>query len=143
MISLRFWFIFYFFVKVNFTRTRALVYFGLAFLEFIPVVDEFPLWTIDIIAVLMMVAAEDRMPFLRKLDRAAQTRGGRISNAAELKGMMSKSQQNALRRVSGAIMKRTGNDKEGRIPLPMNSERDQKIAEQRAKKADQSNEPRS
>jgi hypothetical protein len=46
---------------VNFKGTIALVFFGLAFLEFVPVVAEFPLWTIDIIAVIIMTKAEDRL----------------------------------------------------------------------------------
>lgn len=56
-----YWLVFKLFLKVNFTRTRALVFFCLAFLEFIPIVKDFPLWSADIIAVIMMVAAEDRL----------------------------------------------------------------------------------
>ncbi|MES2060076.1 MAG: hypothetical protein V4438_03535 [Patescibacteria group bacterium] len=46
---------------VNFTKTRALIFFGLALIELIPGVDVFPLWTIDIIAVIFLVMAEDKL----------------------------------------------------------------------------------
>ncbi len=45
---------------VNFTRTRAMVFMGLGLLKFIPLIQEFPLWTLDVIAVGMMVRIEDK-----------------------------------------------------------------------------------
>jgi hypothetical protein len=103
-----FWFIFYFFLKVNFTRTRALVFFGMALLEFIPVVKDFPLWTADVIAVMMMVAAEDRIGWLKKLDASVKTNkvgfGSKITNVEELRKMTDPAQLKSLRGVSGAIM---------------------------------------
>lgn len=46
---------------VDFKKTRALIFFGLAALEFIPVVDALPLWIIDVVAVIITVRMEDRL----------------------------------------------------------------------------------
>lgn len=54
------WMYFYFVCKVNFTRTRAFVFFGLALLEFIPIVKQFPLWSADVIAVIIMTNMQDK-----------------------------------------------------------------------------------
>jgi len=148
MITVLFWFIFYFFLKVNFTRTRAFIFFGLAFLEFIPVVDEFPLWTLDVIAIIMMVAAEDRIPALKKLDQAAKTNkfgfGNKITNADQLKASMNPRELRAMKRVSGAIMNAAGQIS-GKMPGSRGrqnfngqvtaNERGQKIAAQKERKA--------
>jgi hypothetical protein len=147
LITVLFWFIFYFFLKVNFTRTRALVFFGLAFLEFIPVVDEFPLWVIDVIAVIMMVAAEDRIPALKKLDQAVKTNkfgfGNKITNTAELKAGMNPREMRTMKRVSGVIINAAG-QVSGKMPGGMGrqnfngqvaaNERGQKIAAQKERK---------
>ncbi len=53
-----FWFWSY---KVNFKKTRALIFFGIAALEFIPVVNVLPLWIIDVVAVIITVRMEDRL----------------------------------------------------------------------------------
>lgn len=46
---------------VSFRGTRAIVFFGLAFLELFPVLGgQFPLWTLDVIAVIAMVKLEDK-----------------------------------------------------------------------------------
>ncbi|MEI8337824.1 MAG: hypothetical protein WCF92_01605 [bacterium] len=47
--------------KVNFTKNRALVFIGLGLLKFIPVIEEFPLWIMDVIAVSTMVRMEDKL----------------------------------------------------------------------------------
>jgi hypothetical protein len=47
--------------KVDFKKTRALIFFGLAALEFFPVVDALPLWIIDVVAVIITVRIEDRL----------------------------------------------------------------------------------
>ncbi len=103
-----FWFIFRFFLKVNFTRTRALVFFGMALLEFIPLIKDFPLWTLDVATVMMMVAAEDRIPWLKKLDQSVKTNkfgfGSNITNRERLHEMTNPEQLKSLRGVSGAIM---------------------------------------
>lgn len=46
---------------VNFKGTVALVFFGIGFLELFPIADEFPLWTIDVLVVVLMTAAEDKL----------------------------------------------------------------------------------
>lgn len=156
-----FWFIFYFFLKVNFTRTRALVFFGIGLLEFIPIIKDFPLWTIDIIAVIMMVAAEDRIPALKRLDQSVKTDrfgfGNKITNAEQLKSGMNPRELRAMKRVSSVIMRRaelasnavpTITDKAAErkqnfnkqvrqaneMPVPMSGTREQKIAAQKEKK---------
>lgn len=53
-----FWFWAY---KVDFKKTRALIFFGIAALEFIPVVNVLPLWIIDVVAVIITVRMEDRL----------------------------------------------------------------------------------
>ena len=40
---------------------KALVFNGLALLEIIPAIDELPLWTLDILLMLAIVKAEDKM----------------------------------------------------------------------------------
>jgi hypothetical protein len=157
-----FWFLFYFFCKVNFTRTRALVYFGIALLEFVPYVGILPLWTFDIIAVIMIIRAEDRIPFLKNLDQSTRTNkfgfGSKVTNAEQLKTMMNPRELRAMKRISGAIMRKAGLasntiptfvDKESQrgknfdkqvgqvneIPVPMEGSREQKIATQKEGKA--------
>ena len=49
---------------VSFTKTRAFVFFGFALLEMFPGVDAFPLWTADVIAVMAMTTAEDKIEAL-------------------------------------------------------------------------------
>ncbi len=129
-------FVFYFFLKINFTRTRALVYFGIGLLELcVPILDLLPFWTIDVIVVMLMVAAEDRIPALKKLDQAVKTNWrGNIKNAAKLKESIGKPQLNALRRTTGAIMTAVR-------PEQMRNAREQKIAAQKAaKSSEQENE---
>ncbi len=46
--------------KVNFRKTRAIIFFGIAALELIPVVNILPLWIIDVVAVIITVRMEDR-----------------------------------------------------------------------------------
>jgi hypothetical protein len=161
LITALFWFIFYFFCKVNFTRTRAFVYFGIALLEFVPYVGILPLWTFDIIAVIMMIRAEDKLPFLKKLDQSTQTNkfgfGSKVTNASQLRTMMNPRELRAMKRVSGVIMRKAGLasnviptitdkaaerkqnfDKQVRqaneMPVPMSGTREQKIAAQKGKK---------
>jgi hypothetical protein len=47
--------------KVSFTKTRAIIFFGLAIAEMLPGVDAFPLWIIDVLAVIITVSMEDRL----------------------------------------------------------------------------------
>ncbi|MFA6464045.1 MAG: hypothetical protein WCV55_03505 [Candidatus Paceibacterota bacterium] len=47
--------------RVSFTGTRAFVFAGFALLEFIPGIQEFPLWILDVVAVCIMVRLEDKL----------------------------------------------------------------------------------
>lgn len=104
LVLVMFWFIFYFFLKVNFTKTRAFVYFAIGLLEFIPVVKEFPLWTADVLAIIMMVAAEDRVPALKNLDNSNLAK----TNPTKLKSMMGTEQINNIKNISGDIINQVG-----------------------------------
>lgn len=59
-VTFGFWLVFRF-MGVSFTKTRALIFFGLAFLEMFPGLDAFPLWTIDVVAVCVATMAEDKL----------------------------------------------------------------------------------
>ena len=85
---------------VSFTGTRAFVFFGLGLLNFFPGASEFALWTADVIAVIVMVAAEDRIPALKELDQTGLAK----KNPAALKAMMNPKQIQDLKGVSGGIM---------------------------------------
>ncbi len=55
-----YWFIFRR-LGVNFTKTRGLIFFGLALFEFFPAVEELPLWTLDVLLVILMSRAESAL----------------------------------------------------------------------------------
>lgn len=95
------WIIFRFFLKINFTRTRAFVFFALGLLEFVPVVKEFPLWTADVAAVMIMATLEDRITVLKKLDNT----GLASKNPAKLKEMLNEKDIRTLKGASNVIMK--------------------------------------
>src|SRR3989344_1758286 len=88
------WLFFYFICKVNFTATRTLLFVGLGFLEFFPGVKQFPIWTADVVAVIMMTNWEDR-----------------FGKKALLKAFQSPTRQKKLRQgIMGAINRRTANN---------------------------------
>jgi hypothetical protein len=86
---------------VSFTKTRAFVFFGLAILKLFPVIDAFPLWTLDVVAVCVMTMAEDKIGVLKDLSGTFAKGGAAAATAA-----MTMAQKNALRRTSSVIMNR-------------------------------------
>lgn len=121
---------------VSFNKTRALVFFGLGFLEMFPGADAFPLWTVDVIAVAMLANMEDRLGI-----------GGKsIVENPRTRAILKKGIMKATNRTVGrsALLRNTLNDqnqgkwdKQSRLGSgrpATNPTRDAKIAAQREQK---------
>ncbi len=132
---------------VNFRGTIALIFFGLGFLELFPGLTEFPLWMIDVLAVILLTNMEDRLGMSGK-QLVEDKRTGRILK----RGIMRATNRGMQNRVAlqEKVMSKSGNRWESEsehqkvgtsVPIA-NTERDAKIAAQRQKnpsKNDQNN----
>lgn len=123
--------------KVSFTKMRALIFFGLGFVEFLPALDAFPLWTIDIIAVIITVKMEDRLG-INAETIISDPRLGRILKKGIIKGVNTAGNRSALIKntLEGAGWPQNTNNQRNidNTPMPNNS-RDAKIKEQQNRKS--------
>ena len=62
---------------VNFTRNRVIVFAGLALLKCIPLVEEAPLWILDVVAVCSMVRIEDKLNIRLTKESIASSAAGK------------------------------------------------------------------
>ncbi|MES2224005.1 MAG: hypothetical protein V4469_03700 [Patescibacteria group bacterium] len=136
---------------VDFKKTRALIFFGLAFLEMLPGVDAFPLWIIDIIAVIVSVKIEDELginteavlnnPRAQKLLKRGIIGGvtAVAKRSAAVRGILNKSgwpQNNA--NINSGKQNSTEKRNIDNTPTP-NTVRDTKIKEQQNRKSNANN----
>jgi len=89
------WFVFWR-LGVNFTKTRALVFVGIGLLEFIPVIKEFPLWTIDVLAVIAMTTAEDKL-----ISKVGSSRASAMMKDPRRLRRMSRVMMNNMNKIPG------------------------------------------
>lgn len=120
---------------VSFTKLRAMIFFGLGFVEFFPVVDAFPLWIIDVVAVIITVNMEDRLG-INAESIISNPRLNKILKKGIMRGVNVVANRNTL--LKGALDKSRGPQQASQrnidnTPMPNNS-RDAKIKEQQANK---------
>ena len=129
---------------VSFTKTRAFVFFGLAFLEMFPGVDAFPLWTLDVVAVCFMVMAEDKLgqtgkQIMSNPATRAMLKKGIIKGVNRVAATSPKLQEKLSQASGGKWDFGTENSKLGSGKPDANPTRDAKIAAQREQKQNNAN----
>lgn len=120
---------------VKFKGMKAVIFIGLGFFKLFPGLDEFPLWTLDVVAVIFMTGLEDKLGMSTK-----QIMGDERTRKILKRGIMGKFRQTVTKnpmlnyRANQKFDESSDNSEQG--------ERARKLAEQRSLKERRQNVPK-